>query len=196
MVNLLNIIHSDLLNPKTLTGAVVWGIIFFCIASLLVFFVRKSARHIESRLSDITGIHFASAFAQVLLYLIGFILYAHLIPDLNALGTALLTGASVASVVIGLAAQNTLGNLIAGISLVLYRPFRVGDKIQVVSLQGVANTIATVELITLGHTILRDMELHEVVVPNSVMINSVVIRLDKNILSPDSIKSDITRANS
>ena len=47
------------------------------------------------------------------------VLYAHLIPALRSMGTALLTGVSVVSVIIGLAAQNTLGNLIAGISLLL-----------------------------------------------------------------------------
>lgn len=55
------------------------------------------------------------------------ILYAHLIPVLRSMGTALLAGASVASVVIGLAAQSTLGNLVAGVSITIYRPFRLGD---------------------------------------------------------------------
>jgi len=51
------------------------------------------------------------------------ILCAHLVPVLRALGTAMLAGASVASIVLGLAAQNTLGNLIAGVALLLYDPF-------------------------------------------------------------------------
>ena len=50
---------------------------------------------------------------------------------LRGLGTAWLTSAGVAAVVVGLAAQNTLGNLIAGVSLVLYRPFHLGDHLQV-----------------------------------------------------------------
>ncbi|MCJ7435172.1 MAG: mechanosensitive ion channel family protein [Anaerolineales bacterium] len=187
MNHLLDVIRSDLFNPKTLIGAVVWGVVFFCITTLMVVFIRRSARQIESRLSDITGIRFASAFAQVLSYLIGFILYAHLVPDLRAVGTALLAGASVISIVFGLAAQNTLGNLISGISLVLYRPIRVGDTIQVNSPQGLANMVATVELVTLGHTILRDTEQHEVIVPNSVMVNSVVIRLERKTPPSDSI---------
>ena len=37
--------------------------------------------------------------------------------------------ACVISVIVGLAAQSTLSNLIAGISLVLYRPFKVGDRL-------------------------------------------------------------------
>ena len=51
------------------------------------------------------------------------VLYAHLIPELGTWARRCSPG-SVVSVVLGLAAQNTLGNLIAGMSLVLYRPIR------------------------------------------------------------------------
>ena len=77
--------------------------------------------------------------------------------------------------VVGLAAQNTLGNLIAGFSLVLYRPIRVGDRVQLTTPLGL--TTATVERVSLGNTILRDAEGREIVVPNSVMNSNIVIRL-------------------
>jgi len=76
--------------------------------------IRAGARRVGQHLSDVTALQFVSAFAQLLTYLIGFVLYAHLIPELRALGTALLAGVSAVSVVVGLAAQNKLGNLIAG----------------------------------------------------------------------------------
>ena len=92
------------------------------------------------------------------------------------LGTALLTGVSVVSVVLGLAAQNTLGNLIAGLSLVLYRPFKVGDVLQVNTPRGVVT--ATVEQLALGYTSLRDADQQQVIVPNSVLAGSVVVRVN------------------
>ena len=127
---LLNAIRIDLLNPRTLIGASVWGVVFIGVAAVLAVGIRRFARRVESRLSDVTGLRFASAFAQVLAYVIAFILYAHLIPELRAIGTGLLAGVGVVSVVLGIAAQNTLGNLVAGFSLVLYRPIRVGDSVQ------------------------------------------------------------------
>jgi small-conductance mechanosensitive channel len=175
MESFLNTIDISLLDPKTLIGAVIWGIIFMGAAAILAAFIRRSARLAQPRLTDVTGLHFASAFAQVLAYILGFVLYAHLVPELRALGTALLTGVSVVSVVFGLAAQNTLGNLIAGLSLVLYRPIRVGDTIQVNSPKGVIT--ATVKIVSLGYTVLQDTETNDVLVPNSVMVNSIVIRL-------------------
>jgi small-conductance mechanosensitive channel len=150
---------------------------------MLAAVIRRTARRFEPRLSDVTGLRFASALAQFLAYLVIFILYAHLIPELRALGTALLAGVSVVSVVIGLAAQNTLGNLVAGLSLVLYRPIRVGDNVQLNSPKGLIT--ATVELVSLGFTVLRDAEEHEVIIPNRVMVSSVVIRLGQTKLSPD-----------
>ncbi len=115
---------------------------------------------------------------------LSFLLYAHLIPELRALGTALLAGVSVVSVVLGLAAQSTLGNLVAGVSLVLYRPVRVGDNVQLNSPKGLIT--ATVERVSLGYTVLRDAESSEVIVPNSVMAGSVVIRIRGTNASADS----------
>ena len=180
-------ILEDLLNPKSLIGALFYGAVFFGLATILTAVIRRTERRIEPLLSDVTGFRFVSAFAQVLIYLVGFILYAHLVPELRALWTALLAGVSVVSVVVGLAAQNTLGNLIAGLSLVLYRPIQVGDSVQLNSPKGLIT--ATVELISLGYTVLRDTEEHDVIVPNSVMMSSVVIRIGKTKLSHDSTAS-------
>jgi small-conductance mechanosensitive channel len=175
MSHLLDAARADLLNPSTPIGAVFWAVLFFLGATLLAALIRRAARRIEQHLSDRTGLRFVSAFVQLLAFLVAFILYAHLVPALRALGTTLLAGVSVVSVVVGLAAQNTLGNLVAGFSLVLYRPVRVGDSIQLSSPKGIIT--ATVQVISLGYTVLEDADGDGVIVPNSVMANSVVIRL-------------------
>jgi len=84
---------------------------------------------------------------------------------------------SIASIVIGLAAQSTLGNLIAGFALLLYRPFRIGDRVQLTTPRGLMT--AKIEALTLGYTLLRDDEDNQVIVPNSVMATVVVIRINK-----------------
>ena len=180
---LLDAVSKDLLDPKTFIGSIFYGVVFVGLATALAAVIRRTARRVEPRLSDVTGLRFVSAFAQLLAYLVGLILYAHLIPELRSLGTALLAGVSVVSIVVGLAAQNTLGNLVAGLSLVLYRPIRVGDNVQLNSPKGLIT--ATGELVSLGYTVLRDAEGHEVIVPNSVMVSSIVIRLGQKRVSPD-----------
>ena len=170
---------DDFFNPATVVGAFFWGVVFFLVAAVLAAGIRRIARQVEIHLTDVTGLRFANALAQLLVYLIAFILYAHLVPELRALGKTLLAGVGVISVVLGLAAQNTLGNLIAGLSLVLYRPISVGDTIQLNTPKGLVT--ATVETVSLGYTVLRDTDKNEIVVPNSLMGNSIVIRLGDNI---------------
>jgi small-conductance mechanosensitive channel len=60
---------------------------------------------------------------------------------------------------------------------VLYRPIRVGDKVLLASPKGLIT--ATVENVSLGYTVLRDTDGHEVIVPNSVMVTSIVIRIER-----------------
>ncbi|MDE2398290.1 MAG: mechanosensitive ion channel [Burkholderiales bacterium] len=134
-------------------------------------------RGVERHLSDITVLQFISALAQLLAYLIGFVLYAHMVPELRALGTAQFAGVSVISVVIGLAAQSTLGKLVAGFSPVLYRQVRVGDKVRLDLPVGAVS--ATVEVISLGFTVLRDDQHNEVIVPNSTLMSTTLVRVSR-----------------
>lgn len=173
----MNAFSKNLLNPNTVAGLVFWAAVFFVAASFGVFLIRRTARRVQTHLTDVTAAGYISALAQVLTYLVAFVLYAHLVPELRAIGTALLAGVSVASVVIGLAAQNTLGNLVAGLSLVLYRPFRVGDRIQLNSPKGVVS--ATVETISLGYTMLRDDDGEGIIVPNTAMVTSTIVLLSR-----------------
>jgi len=165
------------LRPTTAEGALVFGLIFLCVAITLVVITRVITKRAEKHLTDVTALRFASSLVQVLIFVIGFIIYAHLIPELRALGTAVLAGVSVISLVIGLAAQNTLGNLISGLSIVLYRSISVGDKVQLDTPKGLVT--ATIESLSLGYTLLRDSEGAEIIVPNSVLASSVVVRLGR-----------------
>jgi small-conductance mechanosensitive channel len=56
-------------------------------------------------------------------------------------------------------------------------PIRVGDKVLITSPKGLIT--ATAENVSLGYTVLRDTDGHEVIVPNSVMVTSIVIRIER-----------------
>jgi small conductance mechanosensitive channel len=126
---------------------------------------------------DRTTISFVQQLASAFIWVLMLILYAHLIPVLRAMGTALLAGASIASVVIGLAAQSTLGNLVAGVAITIYRPFRLGDTLQMASPTG--TEIGTVEMISLGYTTLRAPDGRLIVLPNSIAASQVMINLSQ-----------------
>ena len=177
MTILENFVVGDIFNPTTSLGAIFYGIVFLFLAILAGRTLRLGANQMLKRdsraLVDRTAVHFLTQLAQITVYLLALIFYAHLIPTLRSLGTAMLTGVSVVSVIIGLAAQNTLSNLIAGISLLLYRPFQVGDRVQVTVPTGLE--IGTVESLTLGYTVLQTFDNRRIVVPNRVMATQVTI---------------------
>lgn len=102
-------------------------------------------------------------------------MYAHLVPALQRLGEAMLASAGVVSLVIGLAAQNTLGNLIAGFSLLLYRPFAIGDILTLSAPTG--KETGTVKEFTLGHTKLMTDDGRWIIVPNSIMASNIIVRI-------------------
>ena len=170
----------SLLKPDTLLGALVYLVVFLLAALILSRTLRTLVHAAMTRKGHIdrTTISFLQQFGTALIWVIVLILYAHLIPVLRSMGTALLAGASIASVVIGLAAQSTLGNLVAGISITIYRPFRLGDTILVAAPTG--TEIGVVEMLSLGYTTLRTADGRLVVVPNALAASQVSINLSSN----------------
>jgi small-conductance mechanosensitive channel len=171
------------LSPDSFVGAIAYLVIAVSIALVLSRLLRAAVHAAMTRKGSIdrTTISFLQQVATALIWVVVLILYAHLIPVLRSMGTALLAGASVASVVIGLAAQSTLGNLVAGVSITIYRPFRLGDTLQVAAPTG--TEIGVVELISLGYTTLRSPNGHAIVVPNSLAASQVTINLNTNLMS-------------
>ena len=175
----MKLILAEIFDPTTLLGGLFYAVIFLVLAFLLSSIIRKYTQKIITREqrhpNDQTAIMFIAQLLQVGSFVVAAILYFHLIPALKSFGTALLTTASVISIVVGLAAQNTLGNLIAGVSLLLYRPFRLGDRIQVSAPTGVETGI--VRTLSLGYTMLESLDNRKIIIPNSVMSNNVIINL-------------------
>jgi small conductance mechanosensitive channel len=184
-MNEVKVTEHDLLSflsPSSLIGALAYFVAFVIFAYVLSRLLRTAVHASMTRAGhlDRTTISFLQQILTAMIWVIMLILYAHLIPVLRSLGTALLAGASVASVVIGLAAQSTLGNLVAGVSITIYRPFRLGDTLQVAAPTG--TEIGVVELISLGYTTLRAPAGHLIVVPNSVAASQVTINLNTDTL--------------
>jgi small conductance mechanosensitive channel len=82
--------------------------------------------------------------------------------------TPMIAGISVAGVGIGLAMQGVLGNLMAGLTIIFTKPFRVGEFIEVV---GVSGQVQAVELFT---TTLLHSDHSCVVVPNRKLVGEIL----------------------
>jgi small-conductance mechanosensitive channel len=171
--------EGELVDPGKPLGALVYGIIFAVIAWLVGRALQLAVQRLVARDTrayvDRTTVNFLAQLAKIGVYLFAFISYAHLVPALASLGSAWLTSVGVISVVLGLAAQNTLGNLIAGVSLVLYRPFKVGDRLHVSAPTGLE--IGIVESVNLGYTVLKTEDNRRIVVPNSTIASQTTVNL-------------------
>ncbi len=176
----MRLFRIDLLEPETPLGIVFYAILFLLLAGLLSRALRLAVDKVLSRdehgLIDRTVASFLTQLAQIAIYILALTFYAHLIPALSRVGTALLAGVSIASVVLGLAAQNTLGNLVAGVAILLYRPIRLDDVVQVTTPAGPETGI--VERLTLGYTLLRTADDRRIIVPNSAMASQVTVNLN------------------
>src|ERR1700723_239453 len=98
-MNELKVGEGDLLHtfrPDTLVGALLYLVLFVIVAMLLSRGIRAAVNAAMSRGGhlDRTTISFLQQISSALIWVGMLILYAHLIPELRALGTALLAGAS------------------------------------------------------------------------------------------------------
>lgn len=103
-----------------------------------------------------------SVSATVFLVASGIVLY--IIPGGKTLAVSLFAGAGIFAAIVGFASQQAFSNIVSGIFLVIFKPYRVGDVIEIgIDRRGV------VEDITLRHTVIRNWENKRVIIPNSVI---------------------------
>jgi small conductance mechanosensitive channel len=174
-------IITNIFNPATWPGAIFYAIVIIFIAWIagraLHLAIHRYLDRAEASGADPTSVRFLGQLGKGAVYIVAFLCYARLIPPLQALGTTWLASVGVVSVVIGLATQSTLSNLVAGIALILYRPFRIGDRIQVTTPAGAE--IGVVESIDLGYTSLRAPDGRRVVLPNSIISSQTNINFSR-----------------
>src|SRR5688572_22390771 len=151
--------------------ALVVLVVAFVISKILKYVIGRFVKAAAQKLKvDHTRYKFFKNAIDFIIYLIAIIVIFRYIPALKTYGNTLLTGAGVLAAIVGFASQSAFSNIISGIFLVIFRPFSVGDRVQIGQLyQG------DVEDITLRHTVIRNFENRLIVIPNSVINNETII---------------------
>jgi MscS family membrane protein len=85
----------------------------------------------------------------------------------------LLAGLSVGGLALGLAAQDTVANLFGAVAVFMDKPFHIGDRIKVESVDGIVETIG------LRSTRIRNLDGHHVTVPNKLMGNAIITNITR-----------------
>ena len=109
-------------------------------------------------------------FLRNLAYAIGLVVV--LVAALDALGvptTSMLAVLGAAGLAIGLALKDSLSNIASGVMLIVLRPFRAGDAVQIAGQEGV------VERVGIFQTVLRAYQNHDITLPNSEVTTSPIV---------------------
>lgn len=104
--------------------------------------------------------------------IIGWVLRALLVIFiLNFIGiqtTSVIAIIGAIGLAIGLALQGTLTNFAGGVIILLFKPFKIGDIIEVQSKKG------SVLEIQIFHTLITTTEKHVIIIPNSILSNGII----------------------
>ncbi|WNY24838.1 mechanosensitive ion channel family protein [Methanolapillus millepedarum] len=164
--NVVNVIYDNI-------GTVIYILVLLLLTALVARFVNnrfvKYSNRIENNMKmDITRFTMLRHVTIGCIYLAGIILILYTIPSLRSLSSTLLLSAGVIGIVIGIAAQDTFGNIISGIALTFFQPLRVGDLVTT------DNVYGEVIDVNLRQTTIKTPDNRLVIIPNSVLNKATV----------------------
>tara|TARA_B110000503_G_scaffold14514_1_gene19861 strand:+ start:2589 stop:3455 length:867 start_codon:yes stop_codon:yes gene_type:complete len=143
----------------------------FLLSKIVRLLISKSLLIENTKIkADITRVKFFKNAASLIIWLVVFGLVIFQIPEFKTLGVSFFAGAGILLATIGFAAQEAFSNIVSGVFIVIFRPFRVGDMIRVGS-----QNYGIVEDITLRHTVILSFENKRIIMPNSVISTDVIV---------------------
>jgi small conductance mechanosensitive channel len=170
-------VHAKTLNPK---------LVAWISAAVLVLFGIIATSRLSTAASRVLARRYAPAVEGPVKYIAAIVGYLFVafsaLAVLDVSVERLLVGAGLAGVVLGIAAQQSLGNIFAGMVLIMARPFAVGDHIRIRSgaLGGIFDAWVLEMSITYVTVRTDDGKLK---IPNTAMLAAGV-----GILPPDTVK--------
>ena len=114
-----------------------------------------------------------------LIFFIGVFSALLVIPQVRAVAAGILASSAVIGIVVGFAAQRTIGNFVAGILIAFTQPLRIGDEVEVQGAKGI------VEEIGLTYTWIRTRDYDRVAVPNEKLASDTI--RNSTIRSPETL---------
>ena len=153
-------------------GKALVAIAIFVVGRILARMVSKSVRKVLQK-QEVDKI--LETFVSNLSYWV--LMVFVIIAAINHLGiqtTSLIAVMGAAGLAIGLALQGSLSNFAAGVLIVIFRPYRVGDFVEAA---GISGAVVQVQILT---TILRTPDNKQIIVPNSEIMGSIITNYSAN----------------
>jgi small conductance mechanosensitive channel len=145
------------------------------ILAATVFAAKWAARATRRGLSRVRGfrhdptvLSFAVQVVRVVVFVVGFIA---VLQRVGVQTTSILAVLGAASLAVGLALQGTLSNVAAGVMLLVLRPYRVGDLVDI------NNNVGKVTRLDLFFTQMSDANNVKIVIPNAKVFSDTMLNL-------------------
>ncbi len=124
--------------------------------------VSQVSRSTKTRLRFLRRLVFA-----IVLFVLAMIALSQF-TELKRLAGGILASTAVLGLVVGFAAQHTIGNLVAGVQIAVSQPFRIGDRVSFEEKEG------RVTDITLSYTYIDPGDGSHFVIPNQLLVEGIV----------------------
>ena len=164
----------ELFNEKILLNLVIRIFVFSMVVAITMLGVNLTRKIMDSnhRLKELdpTQFTFIKHFLAGIIYFIGFMSAVYTIPTFRSLVVSIFAGSGVLAIIIGFASQQAFSNIVSGIFIAIFKPFRIGDRVKLIGKE----TFGVIEDITLRHTMIRTFENKRIIVPNSVISNEII----------------------
>ena len=161
---------SEILNYSVgnfTVGKILSAVVVFVVCYLILRVLMRLFTRILSRVNmDETLRKILLAAIKLILY---FLLAMVVIDTLGVSVTSLLAAFSVVGLAASLAVQDSLSNLASGIMLLVTKPFKIGDYVEIDDVSG------TVKMISLIHTRITTIDNKMIYVPNSKIIATKIV---------------------
>lgn len=166
-----NVVHKFINAAGDLAVNLVVAVIILTVTWWAAGWASRLVKRIIARIHgegppDVTLQSFAGSAARYVVVIVGLIA---VLQQLGVQTTSILAVLGAASIAIGLALQGTLSNVAAGVMLLLFRPYRVGDTIEV------SGRIGKVRALDLFVTELTTPDNLKVVLPNGKVFGDVIV---------------------
>ena len=152
-------------------GGLLNTVIYAAIVAVIAFTIIKLIQHFLARkLTGNARIFYRLIYVAIIIIAVLCVLAT--IKPLGNLGAGLLASSGIAGIVIGLAAQQTLGNVFSGISISAAKPFEVGEFIEILNVT--PPVMGVVKDIGLRHTTILDASNKSILIPNSIIDKDMI----------------------
>jgi len=165
-----HLFHKLGFNLLLLAKVVLIIVAAFLLERFLFILLRRAYKRSDRGREDATRYKFLKNALRFMVVLIALGAIIYTIPSARNLAFTLFAGAGILVAILGLATQRAFSNIISGIFIVSFKPFRIGDHIRI----GEKHS-GFVEDITLRHTVILNGENRRIIVPNAVISDEVIV---------------------